>query len=447
MQLGALGRGTIAGGAPKAEIESVIAADYAPDGRSLAIIRVMVGERLTQVEYLIGTVVHRGAWQSDLRFSRDGRHLAFIDHDNPADDRGTAVIVRASGEKVATGPVRASHRGLVWNPSSDEVWTTSPLESGRVFGLGIDGESREVLSLPGRLFIRDVAANGQLLLDQGTTRRGIVLASADGASQRDVSWLDYSLLRGLSPDGATIVFDGQGASVENYRTFVRNLDEPVAVEVGLGYGAAISDDKAWTLSARLADGGNELWLQPVGAGEARRVSPPGWRLGVSARFFADGKRVAYAAREPGRRNRIYVQALDGSAPRAITQELDILFPMSVAISPDERWVAFPHTAAAGGSLAPVDGGATLPVKGLAPGEQIRDWSADGQLYIASGPPSALRIDKLNPFTGSRLSWRELLIPPIVGLRTAPPFITPDGRTYAYNYSVSSSNLFTLSGVR
>jgi eukaryotic-like serine/threonine-protein kinase len=444
---GTLARGSILGGAPKDEIEDVLAADYAPDGKSLAIVRVVRAERRTQVEYPVGTVLYRGSLQSDLRFSSDGKYLAFIDHESPADDRGNAVILRATGEKVAAGPVRGSQRGLAWNPANDEVWTTSPLENGRIFALAIDGSSRDLLSVPGRLYLRDVSPSGRVLLDQGTSRRGIIVASDDGESQRDVSWLDYSLLRGLSKDGKTIVFDEQGSAVESYRTFVRNLDAPAAIEVGLGFGGGISDDEAWTLSVRLVEGGNELWLQPVGAGEARRVSPPGWTAGVSGRFFADGKRVAYAAREPNRRSRIYVQRLDGSAPRAITGELDILVAPLVAISPDERWVASAMPGGAGASLAPVDGGATLPVQGIQPGDQIRDWSADGQLYVASGPPSALRIDKVNPFNGKRTFWRDLRIPPVVGLRTSAPFITPDGRTYAYNYMVGSSNLFTLSGVR
>jgi hypothetical protein len=59
----------------------------------------------------------------------------------------------------------------------------------------------------------------------------------------------------------------------------------------------------------------------------------------------------------------------------------------------------------------------------------------------------LRIDKLNPFTGARTRWRELRVPAIVGVRPALPFITPDGKTYAYGYGLGFSDLYVMTGVR
>ena len=56
--------------------------------------------------------------------------------------------------------------------------------------------------------IRDVAADGRILIDQGDTRSGIVVVSDNGDTQRDVSWLDYSFLRTITSDGKTILFVG-----------------------------------------------------------------------------------------------------------------------------------------------------------------------------------------------------------------------------------------------
>ena len=81
-----------------------------------------------------------------------------------------------------------------------------------------------------------------------------------------------------------------------------------------------------------------------------------------------------------------------------------------------------------------------------PGDALRGWTDDGQLYVASGPAILRRIDKLNPFTGQRALWRELRAPAIVGVTPQLPFITPDGRMYAYGYNLDFSDLYVMTGV-
>ena len=82
-----------------------------------------------------------------------------------------------------------------------------------------------------------------------------------------------------------------------------------------------------------------------------------------------------------------------------------------------------------------------------PGDVARGWTSDAQIYVAGDPRTVLRIDTLNPFTGVRKLWRELPAPPFVGGKINPlPFITPDGRSYSYGYSLESSNVYVLSGV-
>jgi len=175
---GTLARGSMTGGAPKPEVENVQAADYTPDGSSLAIVRYDAKSRRCALEFPIGKEIYRGgALLTDLRFSRDGTHLAFIDHPAVGDDRGQAVILRADGGKVATGPMRESHRGLAWSPSGDEVWTTAPLSDGVVEALDLRGRTRELLQVPGRLHLRDVHPDGRLLMEQGTVSRGMIVVT------------------------------------------------------------------------------------------------------------------------------------------------------------------------------------------------------------------------------------------------------------------------------
>ncbi len=96
---------------PETRVENVQAADFTPDGSALAIVRYVPSEVMCQLEFPIGKVLHRDRAIDDLRFSPDGKYLAFITHDNAGDDRGTVVILKKTGEKVASSPLYESARG------------------------------------------------------------------------------------------------------------------------------------------------------------------------------------------------------------------------------------------------------------------------------------------------------------------------------------------------
>ncbi|MGC2163083.1 MAG: protein kinase, partial [Silvibacterium sp.] len=293
---GTLARTTNGAGAPKPEIENIQAADYTPDGSALAIVRYLPGKLICQVEYPIGKVLYSAPAVGYLRFSPNGRYLAFISQESPFNDRGNAVILRTNGDKVAVSPLYESAQGLAWTPSGNEVWFSSPLESGAVHALSLSGKSREVLSVPGRLFLRDIAANGQLLAEQGIIHLGNVVYGDNGATEHDLSWLDYGYLRAISDDGKMILFDEEGAEAPNYTVYVRNVDGSPATPLGEGYGTAISHDKNWVLSVRL---NNQLWLLPVGPGEPRQISPANFSVVAAAGFLPGDKSIVYGAMEPG----------------------------------------------------------------------------------------------------------------------------------------------------
>ena len=317
---GNLARTFAENGAPKPEIADVEAADFTPDGSSLAIVRRMPIEKNCRLEYPIGKVLYRDQAIKDVRFSPNGRYLAFIPHGNPFDDRGAVVIMRSTGEVVATSPVYESAYGLAWSRNGDEVWFTSPLETGEVHALSLSGKVRVPLSVPGRLRLMDIAASGQLLLSQGITRRGIVVATQGGKIERDVSWLDYTYGRAISDDGKMVLFEEEGSESNGYTVYVRNVDGSEAVPIGPGYGMALSPDKNWALAEKIVDPTPEVWLLPVGPGEPRRLSPPNLYPRLTSSFLPDGKHVVYVAREPGKRNRSWLQDLNGGSPQPITPE-------------------------------------------------------------------------------------------------------------------------------
>ena len=450
LEPGNLARTFAENGAPKPQIANVQAADFTPDGSALAIVRWVPAERMCQVEYPIGKVLYREHAIEDLRFSPNGKYLAFLAHGSVFDDRGTVVILRSTGEKVIASPIFESEQGLAWTRAGDEVWTTSPLESGEIHAFSISGKLRVPLVVPGRLQLHDIAANGALLVAQGIDRRGIVVSTEDQKVERDLSWLDFSYARAISRDGKMILFEEEGSESQNYTVYVRNVDGSPAVPIGEGYGMALSPDNNWALAEKLTEPTHEVWLLPVGPGEARRISPPNLSPRVAGKFFSDGKRIIYVAQDGARPLRTWVQDLSGGDPHPITEE----GTTGVMISPDEKWLlagtGFIHPKVVDPVLVPIAGGPPVKVAGIKPDDSVIGWTNDGEVYVAPFNHVArgvLPVEKLNPHTGARKAWRDLVQPIISGVKTDRPILAYDGANYLYGYSLSLYDLYTVTGVR
>ncbi len=447
---GSLARTDAGSNAPKPEIADVQAADFTPDGAAMAIVRYIPADFMCQVEYPLGKVLYRASLIDNLRFSPDGRYLAFITHDNASDDRGKAIVLRSNGEKVTESPLYESAQGLAWTPSGKAVWITSPLESGAIHALDLSGKISTPLAVPGRLRLQDIAANGQLLAEQGLVRRGIIVSANHGESVRDLSWLDFSYLRAISDDGKTILFEEEGSSSKNYQIYVRDLDGSPAVALGEGYGLALSRDKRWALGEKLTEPVQEIWLLPVGPGEARRISPPTLQPLIAASFLSDGKRIIYIANEAGHPPRTWMQDLDSNSPHPITPEG--IFGWQ--LSPDDRWLLVNGTRQAAtalqrAGLVSMSGGEPKAIMGLRPDDLILDWTDNDELYVGTlnAKRAAYHIDKLNPFTGARTASQDLYGIPYSGIFPDPPILTRDGDTFAFDYRLRLSDLYVVSGVR
>jgi eukaryotic-like serine/threonine-protein kinase len=445
---GDLARASNTGGAPKAEIANVQTADYSPGSSDLAIVRFVPDEQMCQLEFPIGKVLYRDRALNELRFSPNGKYLAFIAHGDPGDDRGRVVILRRTGEKVTIGPLYDSAQGLAWSASGDEVWSSSPLGFGQIHALALSGKTRDPLTIPGRLWLRDIATDGRLLVEQGITRRGMIVSSRNGQEERDLSWLDFGYLRAISNDGKTILFEEEGGAEPTYRAYVRNVDGSPATPIGEGYALALSPDKSWALTEKLTEPARELWLVPVGPGEARRLSPPNLAPLTAASFFPDGKRVLYVARDGDKPVRSWAQDISGGPPRPVT-------PEGVAgwrISPDSQWLFARKNLEIGNDafLVSIATGEVVPIKNMKPDEAVLGWTNNDELYVGSAltpERMALHVDKLNPRTGARTPWRDLAMPPLGGIRPDRPLITPDGTSFAFDYRLRFSDLYTVSGVR
>jgi len=170
---------------------------------------------------------------------------------------------------------------------------------------------------------------------------------------------------------------------------------------------------------------------------------------ILPKFLSDGKRVLYSANEPGHRIRVWVQDLDGSAPKPISPE----GVGARSLSFDNQWALVGMRDASSDNvrlaLLSINDGKTVEISGLKPTEMALGWTSDGQLYVASADTTGagVKVEKLDPHTGARTPWRTLATAPIGGVVPDPPIITPDGNTYGFDYRVRLSDLYTVSGVR
>lgn len=159
-----------------------------------------------------------------------------------------------------------------------------------------------------------------------------------------------------------------------------------------------------------------------------------------ADWFPDGKRVVFLGSETGKGHRLYVQSVEGGAPKPITAELAVNFWVRRPVSPDGRRVV-----ARDGDrfvVYPVEGGDPVPVTGLVRGQTPIRWSADGRfLYVREslGPP--IKIFRLDPVTGLREPWEE--IPELSGR----VLLSADGRSHAISSQTESSDLYVVEGLR
>ena len=433
--VGTLARVPLEGGAPREILEDVEAADWSPDGKSLAVAR-QVGNRI-RIDYPIGKVLYDApGWVTDVRISPDGSLLAFIDHVQRGDNDGQVKVIDRSGKTRLDGPFALG--GLAWSPRGDEVWS-----GGRegVQATTLSGRSRPVWSAPGGS-IQDIARDGRALCLVNSARREIVGLSAGDKEERNLTWLNWSFPKGISPDGRTVLFEEQ--NIVPITTYLRTLDGAPAVRMGEGASYGFSPDGRWVLALKDPRNG-QFTLLPTGAGEPRPLAASGINC-VGATWFPDGRRILISGNEPGRGPRLFVQDVAGGKARAITPEgVSFLFD---AASPDGK------TIVARGTEGKIDIYSVTPdeprvVPGLDRADIPLRWTADGGsifVYRPSAPP--LRVEKVDVKTGQRTLWKEIRPPDPSGVvQVGPIQISKDEKSYVYSYRRALAELYLATGLR
>jgi hypothetical protein len=436
---GMLARLPLSGGAAKEMLDGVQDADWARDGIRLAVIR--SGSQY-QLEFPLGHVLATisPGWFSYPRISPDQQHVAFFEHPI-GDDRGNVCVVDLEGHKRVLSPDWSSLEGLAWTPSGSEVWFagSNTGNSRALYAVSLSGRVRPVLRVPGSLTLHDIAPDGRALLAQEDSRRFIVGLTPGDTQERDLSWLDWSLARDLTPDGRSLLIDEQGeGGGPNYSVYIRNTDGSPAVRLGDNDAFSLSDDGKWVLATTRVEGGS-LLLLPTGAGESRTIKTGNLRNPI-AHFLPDGKHLLIFSDD----FRLYVQSLEGDTPRPVTPPGVGGFGVFTA---DGKYV-LGQDARQNWALYPLEGGQPIPLPKLRADDVPLNHTTDNHSFFVSNGDIPLNIYRFDFLSGAREFVRQLRPADATGVeRVSDVLMTPDGKYYVYGSPRRLSNLFVVTGLK
>jgi hypothetical protein len=444
--VGLLATAPLSGGAARPREDSVNFFDWPAQAGAPALAR--ESDQGSQLEYPPGKVLYRTAgYISDPRISPNGELVAFLDHPLANDNAGTvAVVDRAGTRRTLTHRYLAS-QGLAWHPSGREIWFTATNNGAKsdLRAVTLAGRDRLVYSAPVNMLLHDIAKDGRVLISTEQARMKLMFRGASDARERELSWLDWSLLSSMSRDGKTMAFfeSGEGAGAMPIAYLRDTSGAAAAVMLGPGNFPVISMDGQSVVTVEA--GGAAVVIYPVGPGQARRIPVAAFTIN-GAGLLPDGKRLWLNASEAGHGARYYLLSVEGGRPRPVTPEAVRESPPGLVL--DGNFLAGRTEGRT--VLYPVDGGPPQPLEGVSSEERIAGSSPDGQsmfIYARNQLPAV--VWRVNRRTGKREPIRE--IAPIDRAGMEPGIntisVAADGKAFGYSFLQMLSELQLAEGLR
>jgi len=443
---GMLARMPLGGGAPRQVQGDVHEADWGP-GRQFAIVRAVEG--MTRVEFPIGKVVYQSpGWQGSMRVSPDGTKIAFLDHPYRGNDAGSVAVADLEGNVRILSSGWQSTQGLAWSPDGKEVWFTAfRSEATRtLYAVNLDGTLRLVFQTAGNLTLQDISRQGHVLVIHGNERMRMQSFDSVEDRSRDLTWLDWSVIRDVSSDGNTILFDETGtAGGELHAVYLWDVDGSPAVKLGDGLNPRLSPDGRWALTFLDSGTPPKILLLPTGAGETKIV-PSGKLHPHQAAWFPDGRRICLGANEGGGGLRLYELDIETGEARAFSEEGMTVFDL--LITPDGTG-AVSRGPDHGYRFFPLDGSPAKPLAAIPSNERVFGWSRDGSAVFSferGKIPAKIHLTDIT--TGDRKLSREIAPIDPTGVDGITQIrVTPDERTFVFSYPQLLGELYVIAGLK
>lgn len=442
---GTLATVPLSGGAPRALLDDVEAADWSADGSQMAVVQFRDGQ--FSLQYPIGTALFTSPlWVSDPRISPSGERVAFMNHPFSGDE-GSVMVADKSGKVKELSSGWLTLQGLAWSPDGNEIWFTGTRAgvNRALYAVTLEGSERSLARAPGVLTLWDVSREGRVLIGEADERYPLMAKLPGVNGERDLTWFDASYPAGLSGDGKLLLFTEEGeAGGEHYGVYLRGTDGSPALRLGDGNACDISNDGKYAFS-RLIGNPSKLYLLPTtGAPQELAIGSILPRCGL---FLPGGHKILFLGQEPGHKLRVYM--LDPeirTPPTPVTPEGAVA---GLLLGTNGKFVTVQDE---GGQskLYPLDGGAPQPIRGMEPGEGVYGMGSDGRtLFVSRRGALPQKVFRLDSITGRRELWKEIGPADRTGVDSLTRFLRvyQDGSAYTYGYPRRLSQLYLFKGLK
>ena len=240
----ALARASLAGGLPREVLERVTEADWGPDG-ALAVVkqgrtrwsssfqsapsctrRGRSGRCVFRQRAIALRSSSRGSRRS--RNGRGGRCGPFPQDDHPGEaidgSRPRLVLQVTKCGSAALDPTARQRFAPCRSPAGSGSW-----------------------SAPAPLKINDISRNGRVLVTKGLNLGGITCLIPGETREREVGWLDFAYVEGLSPTAGQFSWRKRGIG---HQVYTRATDGAPAIRLGDATPSRCRPDGKWVLARR-----------------------------------------------------------------------------------------------------------------------------------------------------------------------------------------------------
>ncbi len=431
------------GGVPHVLKDRAVHLDFGPRGDLCTVVE---EKSVMFVEYPPGNRIYTSrGWISDLRVSPAGPQVAFAEHLVPYDDAGRVVVVDSVSRRVRfLSSGWESLEGLAWQPSGREIWFTAA-HSGidrALRAVDLSGKARFIAELPGALVLRDISAEGKILVTEGSQRVSMSLGDADTSTFQDISWLDRSNIAALTPDGKSVLFDESGAGGgKQYSIFLYSPGQKGPQRIGDGRALDLSSDGRWVLSQSASDP-TAITVYSVRNRATWQISTGGVSY-TWAKFIPNRQEILLAGSYPNRAPELFRQNLPRGLPiplhRNVQMEnvvINAAGTLAVGASPDCRLAVLDLTN---------NGVRYIPRQAGYYPSAVLD---NGEVVLSRTTGHLLSVDLLDLNTGRTRAYRRIQLPDSSGVdRIMPVHFARDRKTFAYSSQQALSNLFLISGLQ
>jgi hypothetical protein len=293
--------------------------------------------------------------------------------------------------------------------------------------------------------LQDVFRDGRVLLTRENQRRELTGILAGEPKERDFSWFDWTVPDDIFPDGAGFIFHEAGiGGGRSFSIFLRKTDGSPPVPLGEGDGGVRSPDGKWVMS-NTHQSPSQVVLLPVGTGESVQVTHDSIDH-LDYYWLPDGRRFIFQGAEPGHNTRLYVQDLDGGAPKAISPEgYSTTF---APVSPDGKYFVA-SCLDRKPCLLPLAGGEPRVIPGVEITDGPIQWSEGGHfLYMFHFGALPTTVERVDVTIGKRTPWKTLTPTDLAGVHGISMVrMTRDTRVCLYSYLRTFSDLYLVQGLK